>query len=98
MTESNTHILHLWITVCRLIAHSPAYQLNFPVWRSKSDFDGKSMGDDFVLGLNLDNGIKIGYLLPMEYWDKTWFADTLPKGFDVGQSSNEMLKLIETII
>lgn len=97
--ELYEHRITLWIALCRLIAHSPAYQASFPVWRSQLHSDGSKFEGWFMLGLNQERGEQITYHLPMDKWELTWFADTLEKApcFD-GHSAADVLDRINKII
>lgn len=93
------HRLSLWVAVCRLIAHSPAYKYNFNVWRSKTRGDGTVLEGWFMLGVNKDNGEQMLYYMPIDWWNQTWFADTLSEAPKTdGCTSDELLDRIDHLI
>jgi hypothetical protein len=75
--ELYEHRIKLFVALCRLIQHNPAYAGSFPVWRSKKHSDGTGDAEWFIMGINTEFGKQISYHLPMKEWDNTWFADTL---------------------
>jgi hypothetical protein len=93
------HRVALWITVCRLLAHTPSYQQNYPVWRSKLHSDGSSSEGWYMLGLHREEGKQVSYNLPMSTWKDTWFADTLHKAptFDGHTAADVLARLNEVI-
>lgn len=68
------------------------------VWRSVCHSDGKLAfgGGWFVLGIGVDPGEQITYHLPLDLWDQTGFANTLPRApeFD-GHTATDVLSRIE---
>lgn len=93
------HRVTLWIAFCRLLAITPAFQQNFPVWRSKLHSDGSSFEGWFILGLFAEAGKQITYHLPMSEWENTWFADTLEQApeFD-GHTAADVLQRLPNLI
>lgn len=77
--ELYEHRIQLFITLCKLIAHSNygAYQEN-PVWKSKKHSNGTSFEGWFILGIDGTKGKQITYHLPVSKWDECSFADELP--------------------
>lgn len=84
--ELYDHRITLFIALCKSMATINHLELKdkegksvgCPTWRSRLHWDGKMFADQFIIGLFKDQGKQITYHLPIERWDETWFAETLP--------------------
>jgi hypothetical protein len=96
--ELYAHRTENYMALCRSIAHwyrgagepAPANR----IWRSTNHSDGKPAfgGGWFVLGIDKEAGRQITYHLPLSYWDKCLFAETLNKAPDFdGHTSEDVL-------
>lgn len=81
MDELYDHRIVLFITLCRTYLRYRINQMgihaNGEVWRSKLHSDGSSFEGWFILGIKQKKGDQMTYHLPMSYWDRTEFAETL---------------------
>lgn len=107
MDELYTHRIELWITMCRISAQFRHHFKDtatsqkagvFQIWRSKLHDDGSEFDGWFILGMGKDAGEQITYHLPMSYWERTEFAETLEKAPDWDHHTSadvlERLKLL----
>ena len=60
--------------------------------------DGSAWKGWFIMGLGMEQGEQITYHLPIHYWEKTNFAETIAQApsFD-GHSSNDVLQRISKL-
>jgi hypothetical protein len=97
MDELYEHRIILFITLCFTLWNLT--QTNYEVWRSELHNDGSKFGGWFILGINKEKGEQITYHLPLKYWEKTDFAETLEKApeFDGHTSGDVLERLIKLI-
>lgn len=111
MDELYEHRIALWIAHCKLyskleraLGEKDLAEGRVPipkqVWRSKNHSDGEPAfgGGWFVLGLGRVKGGQLTYHLPIEKWEETGFAVTLPKApeFD-GHTSADVLERLRKL-
>ena len=98
--ELYQHRIELFIALCRELVKNPEYQSGqkSEIWRSTKHSDGSIWDNWFIMGIGKENGEQITYHLPMEYWKKTSFAQTLELAptFD-GHTSDDVLLRISKI-
>lgn len=98
--ELYEHRIVLFIALCREMANNPAYQdgQKSKIWRSMAHSDGSAWKGWFIMGLGIEQGEQITYHLPIHYWEKTNFAETIAQApsFD-GHSSNDVLQRISKL-
>lgn len=90
--ELYAHRYALWFKLCELLYDNSSYPS--PVIKAKRNYDGTYHEGYFILAyIDPQNRKQLSYHLPMEYWDKAYFAkgyETYPD-FD-GHTSNDVLE------
>lgn len=96
--ELYQHRIELFIALCRELSKNHETGQKSQIWRSVKHSDGSVWDSWFIMGLGQENGEQITYHLPMEYWKKTSFAETLDLApiFD-GHTSNDVLLRISKL-
>ena len=88
--ELYEHRIELWIALCKLLDKHD--QDGCPVWRSELHSDGSRFAGWFVLGYRFVKGQQITYHLPISYWGRCSFAETLERAPDFdGHTSADVL-------
>lgn len=98
--ELYEHRIELWIALCSSMNRLASRDNDdpFPAWRSRWHSDDTSIGGWFLLGLDTREGRQMTYHLPLSYWDRTDFAQTLDKAppFD-GHTSADVLERLRQL-
>lgn len=96
--ELYDHRIALWIALCKRIKNSMSIY-GPDVWRSIYHSDGTTFNGWFVLGITaFGSKEQVTYHLPMKFWDKTAFANTLEKApeFDGHTSADVIERLMRS--
>lgn len=98
-SELYDHRIALWMTLCKLVATSPAFAPNTRVWKTRIHSDGSSFIGWFVLGMKEEFGEQITYHLPEKCWESCWFAEQIDKApeFD-GHTAADVIERINVFI
>lgn len=101
--ELYEHRISLFIALCYMLNEFDFYygvskKSDLCVWRSKLHADDKMYEDWFIMGIGQHKGSQITYHLPISYWNRTNFADTLKRAprFD-GHTSDDVLERLNRI-
>ena len=96
--ELYSHRNTLFVVLCKEIYFNPAYQQGQKanIWKTIYYSNGEEIEKSwFLMGIGYDSGEQITYHLPMSYWTKAEFADTLDKAppFDKHTSDDVLSRL-----
>lgn len=99
-SELYQHRAILFIALCKELYNNPEYQTGQKsyVWKSVRHSDEKLIEEGwFILGIGEKEGEQITYHLPMCYWEKTSFANTLIKApkFDRHNADDVLKRLLD---
>lgn len=91
--ELYMHRHTLFASVGKLIAQTGKYNGVLPVWRSEQHADGSMFTGYFIAGIGLTPGNMATYHIPLDWWDRFSYANTLEKAPEWdGHTSHDTLK------
>jgi hypothetical protein len=97
--ELYEHRCALWFKLCEMLYDIDNDRGEIQkVWKTKIHSDGSAYEGWFLLGYEEEKGKQITYHLPMEYWDKCYFAIELAQApeFD-GHTSADVLERLKAL-